>query len=77
MVLRTFAAEHGTRIATTYVENASGMLLNLRELQRLLADAKPEDQLLVGAVDWLSRLDRATWDQSRERIAQAGLQVAC
>jgi len=73
--LRTFAAEHGTRIAATYVENASGTLLDRRELLRLLADAEPGDVLLVEAVDRLSRLDRATWDQLRERIAQAGLQV--
>jgi len=73
--LRTFAAEHGARIAATYVENASGTLLNRRELLRLLADAEPGDVLLVEAVDRLSRLDRATWDQLRERIAQAGLQV--
>lgn len=73
--LRSFAAEHGTRIAATYVENASGTLLDRRELLRLLADAEPGDVLLVEAVDRLSRLDRATWDQLRERIAQAGLQV--
>lgn len=73
--LRTFATEHGTRIAATYVENASGTLLDRRELLRLLADAEPGDVLLVEAVDRLSRLDRATWDQLRERIAQAGLQV--
>ncbi len=42
---------------------------------RLLADAEPGDMLLVEAVDRLSRLDRATWDQLRDRIARAGLQV--
>ncbi|WP_426944907.1 recombinase family protein [Pseudomonas oryzihabitans] len=73
--LRTFAGEHGARIAATYVENASGTLLNRRELLRLLADAERGDVLLVEAVDRLSRLDRATWDQLRDRIAQAGLQV--
>lgn len=73
--LRTFAAEHGARVAATYVENASGTLLDRRELLRLLADAEPGDVLLVEAVDRLSRLDRATWDQLRERIALAGLQV--
>lgn len=73
--LRTFAAEHGTRIAATYVENASDTLLDRRELLRLLADAEPGDVLLVEAVDRLSRLDRATWDQLRDRIARAGLQV--
>lgn len=73
--LRAFAAEHGARIAATYVENASGTLLDRRELLRLLADAEPGDVLLVEAVDRLSRLDRATWDQLRDRIARAGLQV--
>lgn len=66
--LRTFAAEHGTRIAATYVENASGTLLDRRELLRLLADAESGDVLLVEAVDRLSRLDRATWNQLRERM---------
>lgn len=73
--LRTFAAEHGARIAATYIENASGALLDRRELLRLLADAEPGDVLLVEAVDRLTRLDRVTWDQLRDRIAQAGLHV--
>lgn len=73
--LRNFAAGHGTRIAATYVENASGTLLDCRELLRLLSDAEPGDVLLVEAVDRLSRLDRSTWDKLRERIVQAGLQV--
>lgn len=74
--LRTFAAEHGTRIAATYVENASGTLLDRRELLRLLADAEPGDVLLVEAVDRLSRLDRATWDQLRGHSAMSPI-CAC
>lgn len=76
--LRIFASKHGTRIAATYVEKASGTLLDRRELLRLLADAERGDVLLVEAIDRLSRLDRATLrpcDQLRDRIAQAGLQV--
>lgn len=73
--LRAFAESQGVRIAAWYVENASGTLLDRRELVRLLDDASPGDVLLVEAVDRLSRLDRQTWDQLRERIAGAGLQV--
>lgn len=58
--LRIFASKHGTRIAATYVEKASGTLLDRRELLRLLADAERGDVLLVEAIDRLSRLDRAT-----------------
>lgn len=46
--LRTFAAEHGTRIAATYVENASGTLLDRRELLRLLADCSRSPLAAIG-----------------------------
>ncbi|WP_371913890.1 recombinase family protein [Pseudomonas sp. Snoq117.2] len=42
-------------MAATYVENASGTLLERRELLRLLADAEPGDVLLLEALDRLSR----------------------
>lgn len=73
--LRAFAESQGVRIAAWYVENASGTLLDRRELVRLLDDASPGDVLLVEAVDRLSRLNRQTWDQLRERIGGAGLHV--
>ncbi|MFK4136011.1 recombinase family protein [Pseudomonas luteola] len=73
--LKAFAAEHDVRIAAFYVENVSGAVLNRPELLRLLSDAEPSDVLLVEAVDRLTRMDRKTWEQLREQISQAGLQV--
>jgi DNA invertase Pin-like site-specific DNA recombinase len=45
--LKAFAAERDLSVAAWYVENESGAKLTRPELFRLLADAQPDDVLLV------------------------------
>ena len=59
--LDAFAASHGFRIASRYVEHESGTRLARPELFRLLDDCGPGDVLLVEQVDRLSRLSSADW----------------
>ena len=73
--LQSFAADQSVRIAAFYIENASGTTVDRSELLRLLADASPGDVLLVESVDRLTRLPRPAWEQLRNQIAAAGLQV--
>lgn len=73
--LQSFATDQGVRIAAFYIENASGTTVERSELLRLLADASPGDVLLVESVDRLTRLPRPAWEQLRNQIAAAGLQV--
>ena len=73
--LKTFAHEHGARITTYYVENASGANLERAELQRLLSEAAEGDILLVESIDRLSRLPQPMWEALKRQISQAGLQV--
>ena len=49
--LDAFAASHGFRIASRYVEHESGTRLARPELFRLLDDCGPGDVLLVEQVD--------------------------
>ena len=73
--LKTFAHDHGARITTYYVENASGASLERAELQRLLSEAAEGDILLVESIDRLSRLPQPMWEALKRQISQAGLQV--
>ena len=73
--LKSFAIEHGARVTTYYVENASGASIERAELQRLLAEAGEGDILLVESIDRLSRLPQPMWDALKRQIGQAGLQV--
>src|SRR3954469_7971699 len=73
--LDAFAAEHGLRIATFYVEHESGAKLARPELFRLLADARPSDVLLVEQVDRLSRLTAADWEKLRAELAVRHIRV--
>lgn len=59
----------------TYVDNASGTLMDRHVLLRLLSDAEPGDVLLAEAVHRLSRLDQATREELRDRIVRAGLRL--
>lgn len=63
-----FAAEHGLRVASRYVENESGAKLERPELFRLLDDCRPGDVLLVEQVDRLSRLTATDWTRLRAEI---------
>jgi DNA invertase Pin-like site-specific DNA recombinase len=73
--LKSFAVEHGARVTTYYVENASGANIERAELQRLLAEAGEGDILLVESIDRLSRLPQPMWEALKRQIGQAGLQV--
>ena len=73
--LKTFAEEHGSRVTTFYVENASGATPHRPELQRLLGEAGEGDILLVESIDRLSRLPQSMWESLKRQIGQAGLQV--
>lgn len=73
--LKTFASQHGHRIAGWYVDNASGTTMNRPELVRLLDDAEPGDVILIEQVDRLSRLDDAGWETLRKQIADKQLAV--
>lgn len=73
--LKAFALEHGARVTTYYVENASGASIERAELQRLLSEAGEGDILLVESIDRLSRLPQPLWEALKRQIAQAGLNV--
>jgi DNA invertase Pin-like site-specific DNA recombinase len=73
--LKTFATEHGLRIAAYYVENESGAKLTRPELFRLLADAQPGDILLVEQVDRLSRLTSGDWKRLKTELAARHVRV--
>ncbi|MEB0221352.1 recombinase family protein [Pseudomonas sp. AB12(2023)] len=73
--LKLFVSEHGARITTFYVENASGAVLERPELQRLLSEAQEGEILLIESVDRLSRLPMATWEKLRNQIQTVGLQL--
>jgi DNA invertase Pin-like site-specific DNA recombinase len=73
--LKSFAAEHGLRIATYYTENESGASLQRPGLFRLLAECEPGDILLIEQVDRLSRLNAADWDRLKGEIASRQVRV--
>ena len=73
--LQQFVAGYDQRIATCYVENASGAAADRAELRRLLDDAEEGDILLVEAIDRLSRLPQAEWTRLRAEIEGKGLRV--
>lgn len=73
--LTAFAKEHGTAIASWYVENASGTTIDRLELRRLLKDAQPGDILLIEAIDRLSRLPGDEWQMLRTDIESKGLRI--
>jgi DNA invertase Pin-like site-specific DNA recombinase len=73
--LKTFAKEHGLKIAGFYVENESGASLKRPELFRLLADCEPGDVLLIEQVDRLSRLNAPDWERLKSEIASRQVRV--
>lgn len=73
--LEEFIVSQNQKIATFYVENASGASAERAELRRLLADAQPGDILLVEAIDRLSRLPQKEWTRLRAEIEGKGLRV--
>lgn len=73
--LESFVADQDQKVASWYVENASGAAAERRELRRLLEDASSGDILLVEAIDRLSRLPQAEWERLRAEIEGKGLRV--
>jgi DNA invertase Pin-like site-specific DNA recombinase len=73
--LKTFAAERGLEIVSTYIENESGAKLARPELFRLLADAHNGDILLVEQVDRLSRLTVGDWEALKAQLAAKHIRV--
>jgi DNA invertase Pin-like site-specific DNA recombinase len=73
--LKSFAAEHGLKIAAWYVENESGAKLARPELFRLIADAEPNDLALVENVDRISRLTAADWESLKAELSRKRIRV--
>lgn len=74
-VLQGFVEGHGQRIASYYIENASGATLERPELMRLLEDAKSGDIILVEQTDRISRLCKKDWDTLKGMIQSKGLRI--
>ena len=73
--LEQFAAGHDQKVASWYIENASGASAERRELRRVLEDASPGDVLMVESIDRLSRLPKADWERLRAEIESKGMRV--
>jgi len=73
--LNTFTQEKGAKVASWYIENASGTKADRTELARLIDDSQPGDILLVEQVDRLTRLTKGDWDRLKAAIQSAGLRV--
>lgn len=73
--LEAFAEAHGQQVASFYVENESGTLIDRPELRRLLDDALEGDVLLVESVDRLSRLNFEAWEMLRAEVDSKGLRI--
>lgn len=70
-----FAKEHALKVAAWYVENESGAKLARPELFRMLKDAEDGDLILVEAVDRLSRLTSADWENLKVLLARKHIRV--
>ncbi len=73
--LEGFAMDKGAKVASWYIENASGTKTDRTELARLIDDAQPGDILLIEQVDRLTRLTKSDWDKLKAAIQNAGLRV--
>jgi DNA invertase Pin-like site-specific DNA recombinase len=73
--LKEFAAKHGHRIASYYIENKSGNSLNRPELSRLLAESEKGDILLVESIDRLTRLNGDNWKTLVTAINEKGVLI--
>lgn len=71
--LITFAADHGKKIASFYLENESGAILNRPELMRLISDAGEGDIILVEQIDRLARLKQPDWETLKLMLAEKRL----
>ncbi len=69
------AKAHGLLVAGCYQENASGTKLERPELERLIADSKAGDILLIEKVDRLARLPHELWTTLKKRIQDKGVVI--
>lgn len=73
--LEQFASDHGTVIASEYLENMSGASADRPELLRLIRDSRDGDVLLVESIDRLSRLPLPDWQKLKNAIDSKGLRI--
>lgn len=73
--LIAFAANHGKKIASFYVENESGATLARHELMRLISDAGEGEVILVEQIDRLARLKQADWETLKFMLAKKKLMI--
>jgi DNA invertase Pin-like site-specific DNA recombinase len=73
--LEKFVGSHNATIASFYVENISGTTIERPGLERLIADSKKGDVLLIEKMDRLTRLPFTQWQTLKQRIQQAGLTI--
>ena len=73
--LISFAADHGKKIASFYVENESGATLTRPELMRLISDAGEGDIILVEQIDRLARLKQADWETLKFMLVKKKLRI--
>ena len=73
--IEDFVADRGERVASWYIDNASGRRVERDELRRLLDDAHPGDVLLVESVDRLTRLPADQWRNLKGDIEARGLLI--
>ncbi|EOV0145072.1 recombinase family protein [Vibrio vulnificus] len=73
--LLSHAKAHGLVVAGCYQENVSGTSLNRPELERLIADSKVGDVLLIEKVDRLARLPHELWKGLKARIESKGVVI--
>ncbi|WP_240184255.1 MULTISPECIES: recombinase family protein [unclassified Halomonas] len=73
--LEAFCDAKGVRVASWYIENASGTKADRTELVRLIDDAQSGDVLLIEQVDRLTRLTKGDWEKLKGAIQGAGLRV--
>ncbi|MDI2111736.1 recombinase family protein [Commensalibacter nepenthis] len=74
-MLRQFIEERDHKIASYYIENASGTQLNRIELTRLLNDSQANDILLIEQIDRLTRLNDDDWTQLKKQISNLNLKI--
>ncbi|MET2973424.1 recombinase family protein, partial [Vibrio harveyi] len=70
-----FAEQKGVRIASFYIENASGAHADRAELERLITDSHRGDVILIEKVDRLSRLPYQQWKKLKAKLMEAGLHI--
>ncbi|WP_218961459.1 recombinase family protein [Desulfobotulus mexicanus] len=74
-MLDAFASENGVTIAAYFIENESGAKLARPELFKVLSVMQKDDVLHLEAVDRLTRLNAADWQELRTEIQSKGILI--